>query len=520
MTVAMPSTPANYFHLLRRHALDGIHRPLIVFTPKSMLRNKAAVSDVRGLHRGEVPVDPGGAHLRGRRSATAIKVKRVLLTSGKIYYELVARKNKEQRDDVAIVRIEQLYPLPRRRLNDTLEQYPERRAVLLGAGEPANQGAWPTFGLTLPELLPEKLDRHQAHLAPCDVGAVVRGSSKVHAVEQQEIIDEGVRADFSRACVSAPRHSGLGERSSCTLVALEAEQPQRHGRLTVGDRGDRARAERRDRPEAGEHGGRSSDGRWCRRPARRHRRRPVPPLGQHRRTRPARRDRVGRVDPLRCGCVEGAQGSPGGVGLRRRRAEQAGGERQRAAAVTMNRIASCWEIGPRGQADRGAQVHHRPGTRCGSPWRPRSSPMMVAGPDRLDTSGSRLESMTIEQPVRHGGVRMEGFAGKVAVVTGAGVGHRAGAGRRAGALGRQAGDQRCRHLETDLAVTEERLKAIAVVPVKSRTRLDVTEREGLRAVRGVGEANFAGKVNQIYNNAGIAFSRRRRRSPPTRTSSG
>ena len=67
MTIAVPSTPANYFHLLRRHALDGIHRPLIVFTPKSMLRNKAAVSDIQDFTEHEVPLGARGAHLRGRR---------------------------------------------------------------------------------------------------------------------------------------------------------------------------------------------------------------------------------------------------------------------------------------------------------------------------------------------------------------------------------------------------------------------------------------------------------------------
>ncbi|WP_234802096.1 multifunctional oxoglutarate decarboxylase/oxoglutarate dehydrogenase thiamine pyrophosphate-binding subunit/dihydrolipoyllysine-residue succinyltransferase subunit, partial [Mycolicibacterium conceptionense] len=101
MTIAVPSTPANYFHLLRRHGLDGIQRPLIVFTPKSMLRNKAAVSDIRDFTENkfrsvlEEPVYTDGEGDRG-------KVTRVLLCSGKIYYDLVARKNKDNREDVAI----------------------------------------------------------------------------------------------------------------------------------------------------------------------------------------------------------------------------------------------------------------------------------------------------------------------------------------------------------------------------------------------------------------------------------
>ena len=117
------------------------------------------------------------------------KVKRVLLTSGKIYYELVARKAKENREDVAIVRVEQLAPLPRRRLSETLDGYPDAEQFFWVQEEPANQGAWPTFGLTLPELLPEKLTGLK-RISRRAMSAPSSGSSKVHAVEQQEIIDQ------------------------------------------------------------------------------------------------------------------------------------------------------------------------------------------------------------------------------------------------------------------------------------------------------------------------------------------
>ena len=188
MTVAMPSTPANYFHLLRRHGLDGVHRPLIVFTPKSMLRNKAAVSDIRDFTEQKfrsILEEPTYTDGDGDRS----KVTRILLTSGKIYYELVARKEKDKRDDVAIVRVEQLAPLPKRRLSNTLDSYPNAREFFWVQEEPANQGAWPTFGLTLPELLPEKLTGIK-RISRRAMSAPSSGSSKVHAVEQQEIIDE------------------------------------------------------------------------------------------------------------------------------------------------------------------------------------------------------------------------------------------------------------------------------------------------------------------------------------------
>jgi multifunctional 2-oxoglutarate metabolism enzyme len=188
MTIAVPSTPANYFHLLRRHALDGIQRPLIVFTPKSMLRNKAAVSDIRDFTETKfhsLLEEPTYAEGVGDRS----KATRMLLTSGKLYYELAARKAKDNRDDVAIVRIEQLAPLPRRRLGETLDHYPNVNEYAWVQEEPANQGAWPRFGLELPELFPGKLTGIK-RISRRAMSAPSSGSSKVHAVEQQEIIDE------------------------------------------------------------------------------------------------------------------------------------------------------------------------------------------------------------------------------------------------------------------------------------------------------------------------------------------
>ncbi|WP_454791394.1 multifunctional oxoglutarate decarboxylase/oxoglutarate dehydrogenase thiamine pyrophosphate-binding subunit/dihydrolipoyllysine-residue succinyltransferase subunit [Mycolicibacterium lutetiense] len=188
MTIAVPSTPANYFHLLRRHGMDGIQRPLIVFTPKSMLRNKAAVSDIRDFTENKfrsVLEEPAYTDGEGDRE----KVRRIVLCSGKIYYDLAARKAKDNRDDVAILRLEQLAPLPRRRLAETLDRYPNVTEKFWVQEEPANQGAWPSLGLTLPEVLPDyftpiKRISRRAMSAPSS------GSSKVHAVEQQEIIDE------------------------------------------------------------------------------------------------------------------------------------------------------------------------------------------------------------------------------------------------------------------------------------------------------------------------------------------
>lgn len=188
MTVAVPSTPSNYFHLLRRHVLDGIRRPLIVFTPKSMLRNKAVVSNIEDFTDNkfrsvlEEPTYESGDGDRG-------KVKRILLTSGKLYYELAAEKTKKSREDVAIIRIEQLYPIPSYRLNEKLATYPNATDLVWVQEEPANQGAWPFFGLNLPEILPERFNKLR-RISRRAMSAPSSGSSKVHAVEQQEIIEE------------------------------------------------------------------------------------------------------------------------------------------------------------------------------------------------------------------------------------------------------------------------------------------------------------------------------------------
>src|SRR6202034_1691653 len=140
MTVAMPTTPANYCHLLRWQALSGRRTPLIVFTPKSMLRLKQATSPVADFATGsfrpvigdEADLDPAG-------------VRRVLLCSGKIYYDLAAKRAADGLTDSAIVRVERLYPLPAAELQAELARYPGAEEVVWVQEEPANMGAWPTM---------------------------------------------------------------------------------------------------------------------------------------------------------------------------------------------------------------------------------------------------------------------------------------------------------------------------------------------------------------------------------------
>ncbi|MFC4000481.1 multifunctional oxoglutarate decarboxylase/oxoglutarate dehydrogenase thiamine pyrophosphate-binding subunit/dihydrolipoyllysine-residue succinyltransferase subunit [Prauserella oleivorans] len=182
MTVAVPSTPANYFHLLRRHALDGVNRPLIVFTPKSMLRNKAATSAVE-----DFTGDSKFMSVIDDSTVDPAKARKVLLTSGKLYWELVAERTKREIDDVAIVRIEQYYPLPKRKLTAALERYSNAGEVVWVQEEPENQGAWPFFGLNLPRKFPELFSNLQV-VARRPMAAPSAGSSKVHEVEQKALI--------------------------------------------------------------------------------------------------------------------------------------------------------------------------------------------------------------------------------------------------------------------------------------------------------------------------------------------
>ncbi|PKW19893.1 2-oxoglutarate decarboxylase [Saccharopolyspora spinosa] len=182
MTVAMPSTPANYFHLLRRHALDGIHRPLVVFTPKSMLRLKAATSPVEDFTEGKFtsviddPTQPDPAAVRN-----------VVLCTGKLYYELAAHRDKHGITDTAIVRLEQLYPLPHRKLGTLFERYSNATSIRWTQEEPANQGAWPFLGLALPDLFPQLVGKLQ-RVSRRPMAAPATGLAKVHEVEQAEVV--------------------------------------------------------------------------------------------------------------------------------------------------------------------------------------------------------------------------------------------------------------------------------------------------------------------------------------------
>jgi 2-oxoglutarate decarboxylase len=143
MTVARPSTPASYFHLLRRQAYARPRRPLIVFTPKAMLRLRGATSEIAEFTNGKFEPVIDDAAIVDKAA-----VKRVVLHAGKVHYDLLAEVEKRQLTDVALVRLEQYYPLPQAQLDAVLAQYPNAELVW-AQEEPENMGAWPFISLEL-----------------------------------------------------------------------------------------------------------------------------------------------------------------------------------------------------------------------------------------------------------------------------------------------------------------------------------------------------------------------------------
>lgn len=183
MIVARPSTPASYFHLLRRQAYAKPRKPLIVFTPKAMLRLRGASSTVEDFTSGTFePVidDPRPVDKNG--------VKRVILTAGKPYHDLVAELEKTPNDAIAVVRLEQYYPVPIDQLNSVLASYPNAELVWY-QDEPANQGAWPFI---LVEVAPLLQGRTISNVSRAASAAPAVGSAKRHAVEAAEILQRAL----------------------------------------------------------------------------------------------------------------------------------------------------------------------------------------------------------------------------------------------------------------------------------------------------------------------------------------
>ena len=181
MTIAQPSTPASHFHLLRRQAYQRPRRPLVVFTPKSMLRLKAASSDVQDFTSGTFRTVIGD----DLAAAKAGQVDRVLLCSGKVYWDLLAQRVASGDQRTAIVRFEQLYPLEPDAIREALAPFGGAELVWV-QDEPRNQGPW-TFVSTH---LPQVVGRELRVVSRPESASPAAGSAKKHATEQKSLVAE------------------------------------------------------------------------------------------------------------------------------------------------------------------------------------------------------------------------------------------------------------------------------------------------------------------------------------------
>ena len=187
MRVVQPSTPANHFHTLRDQARREPHRPLILISPKQMLRLKAAVSPVEDFISGGMQTVIGETDPEVLAAAAANKVDRVLLCSGRIYWDLLAHRQHAEDKHTAIVRLEQLYPLDEPALLEALAPFAGAELVWV-QDEPRNQGAWPWLALHLPDSI--TAGRLPRVVARPEAAAPAVGTSAAHVAQQKLILDE------------------------------------------------------------------------------------------------------------------------------------------------------------------------------------------------------------------------------------------------------------------------------------------------------------------------------------------
>jgi len=188
--VANCTTPANYFHILRRQLHRDFRKPLIMMSPKSLLRHKLAVSNLKDMaegttfHRVIGEVD---------KIAASAKVRKVLLCSGKVYYDLLEERRNRKIDDVAIIRVEQLYPFPASSIADELKQY-KNAEVLWVQEEPENMGAWTFLDRKLEKVLlsVDAKSKRPTYIGRPEAAATACGYMKVYKYQQDKLINEAL----------------------------------------------------------------------------------------------------------------------------------------------------------------------------------------------------------------------------------------------------------------------------------------------------------------------------------------
>jgi 2-oxoglutarate dehydrogenase E1 component len=177
MVVAQPSTPASHFHLLRMHSLGGEHKPLIIFTPKSMLKRKEAASQPSDFTSGSF------RSVIGDDTVDPDKVRKVLLVSGRLTWDLMVERKKSEREDIAIVRVERLYPWPVEEIKAELTKYPDAKVHWV-QDEPFNQGPWPSYHLNV---VPQ-LDREIVPITRKASSTTAVGTAKRHLEEAKILV--------------------------------------------------------------------------------------------------------------------------------------------------------------------------------------------------------------------------------------------------------------------------------------------------------------------------------------------
>lgn len=185
MQVCVPSTPAQIFHLLRRQVLHSCRMPLIIMSPKSLLRHKLATSTLDELAKGSFQ-----NVISEQENLPAKSVKKVILCSGKVYYDLLARRSENKQSDVAIIRLEQLYPFPEEELKQALKPYQEAEQMVWCQEEPMNQGAW----LVIQPYLQSALQKGQtlAYAGRAPSASTAAGYGALHNQQQQALIEQAL----------------------------------------------------------------------------------------------------------------------------------------------------------------------------------------------------------------------------------------------------------------------------------------------------------------------------------------
>ncbi|HYP53232.1 MAG TPA: thiamine pyrophosphate-dependent enzyme, partial [Pyrinomonadaceae bacterium] len=188
LQVCYPTTPAQHFHLLRRQAKQQIARPLVVMTPKSLLRLPAATSTPEELTAGgfRPVIDDAGV-------ADRAKVLRIVLCSGKVFYDLAAARQKTGDERVAVVRLEQFYPFPERRLREVFASYPNASQLVWAQEEPKNMGGWTFVEPRLMNLLPGC--ERPFYVGRAASASPATGSYAVHEAEQRRLVDDALTTD-------------------------------------------------------------------------------------------------------------------------------------------------------------------------------------------------------------------------------------------------------------------------------------------------------------------------------------